>query len=457
LKIGIIGYGVMGKNLALNLLDKDFEPVVYDIKIKNPSNKKISLTRNLFDFIEAFGNQKKIIFVLVPHKVTKETLIKIFRLINQEDIVLNLGNSYFKDSESFHKLAKDKKFLSVGFSGGYQGARTGASFMVSGNRSTYKEVIEILKNLAAKDLTGGKSVAYIGEGGSGHFVKMIHNGIEYALMQLIAEVSAVLIDGLHIDYDSLLKVFDSLKSSKNNSYLLNAAIAVIEAKDSEGRLICSISDNAGQNGTGSWTANTILESNLDASTIISAVLFRNLSSNTNTRNYFKKTSPTTLTNFSRKEIENKTKSIKEIFNLSERFIFAQGINIILDSNKTNKWDLDIQDILRVWSGGSIIRGDTVNFFQKIYSQNPKDCNPFSFSEIQKINEENIDKLREFTLFAISNSIPVPLLTSMLSDIDAYGSRSLWTKLIQGQRDFFGLHGFRKNHSDSTFHYNWEDE
>ena len=143
--------------------------------------------------------------------------------------------------------------------------------------------------------------------------------------------------------------------------------------------------------------------------------------------------------------------------MSEKFIFAQGLNIILELNKSNKWDLDIQDILRVWSGGSIIRGDSVNFMQKIYSQNPKDCNSFSFSEIQKIIEENIDKLRELVIFAISCSIPIPLLTSILSDLDSYRASSLWTKLIQGQRDFFGLHGFKKNHSNCTFHHKWEDE
>jgi len=464
--IGLIGLGVMGTSLALNMESNGFTVAVHnrttpqiDNLVNNRSkNNKIIGFENLNEFVNSIKKPRKIMLMVVAGSVVDDYIQKLIPLLNQGDIIIDGGNSHYPDTsrrtEELESIGF--KFVGAGVSGGEEGALKGPSIMPGGSRSAWPEVKNIFKKISAKVGDNEPCCEWIGEGGSGHFVKMVHNGIEYGDMQLICEAYQVMKDVLGMSNDEMHKTFKEWNEGELNSYLIEITADILKFKEKDGSyLVDNILDTAGQKGTGKWTASVALDLGSPLTLIGEAVFSRYLSSIKDERVEASKQ----LSGPSIYFTGDKAKALDDIHDAlyaSKIVSYAQGYTLLADAAKEFNWNLNYGAIALMWRGGCIIRSAFLTKIKDAYDNNSSLKNllldPF-FKD--KINQSQ-DGWRRIVSIAIANGVPVPAMTSSLSYFDGYRNDRLPANLLQAQRDYFGAHTYERvdGNKGEFFHTEW---
>lgn len=464
--IGIIGLAVMGQNLALNLSDHHFTVAVY-----NRSSKKMldfinnTLQPNhlqgyteLSDFVNSIQPPRKIMLMVKAGEAVDEMLKTLIPHLTSNDIIIDGGNSYFSDSNRrYHELSKiGIRYVAAGVSGGEEGARFGPSIMPSGDISASVDIMPIFSKIAAQ-VDNTACCAWIGSEGSGHFVKMIHNGIEYGDMQLIAEVYQLLHRGADIPADELSRLFKQWNKGVLDSYLIEITANILSTYDENNQLLLdAILDSAGQKGTGKWTVNAALDNDSALSLITEAVFARSLSAmkeqRVNAAKHFNKI----ITQFN----SNDTilADIHNALYCAKIISYAQGFQLLKTAAESYQWSLDYAEIASIWRGGCIIRSRFLNDISEAYTQNPHLKNLLLAPFFTDILKEKIHSLRNTLTIAITNGIPMPAMSAALSYFDSYTNEHSPANLIQAQRDYFGAHTYERidKPRGQFFHTHWND-
>ena len=464
--IGLIGLGVMGSSLALNMESKGFSVSVHnrtspqiDNLVKNRSlNNKIYGFENLKDFINSIKQPRKVMLMVVAGLVVDDYIQKLIPLLDQGDIIIDGGNSHYPDtSRRAEELeAKGFHFIGAGVSGGEEGALKGPSIMPGGSISAWPEVKGIFQDISAKVGDNEPCCEWIGEGGSGHFVKMVHNGIEYGDMQLICEAYQLMKDVLGMSNDEMHQTFKEWNEGELNSYLIEITADIFKFKEEDGSyLVDNILDTAGQKGTGKWTASVALDLGSPLTLIGEAVFSRYLSSIKEERVEASSQLSGPRVSFS----GDKAQALKDIHDAlyaSKMVSYAQGYTLLSDAAKAFNWNLNYGAIAMMWRGGCIIRSAFLTKIKDAYDNNSDLKNllldPFFMDKINQSQEG----WRRIISVAISNGVPIPAMSSSLSYFDGYRSERLPANLLQAQRDYFGAHTYERldGKKGEFFHTEW---
>lgn len=462
---GVIGLGVMGRNLLYNIADHNFSVAGFDLdeeKVKElqagaTSEMKVKGSTTLEDFVSALETPRKIILMVPAGKPVDAVLGNITPLLSPGDIVVDAGNSYFEDTNRriADLAAKNLHFMGMGVSGGEKGARTGPSIMPGGDLEAFHLLQPMLEAISAK-VDNEACTAYMGKSSAGNYVKMVHNGIEYAIMQLISEAYDLLKRGANLNNDQLYEVFTEWNNGEMNSFLIEITRDIFQQKDSltDGYLVDKILDKAGAKGTGKWTSEQAMEIGVSIPTIDIAVTSRILSAYKDERVQASKL-------YSEKEIvspENTDLFIKEVGDalyLATLISYAQGLALLVKASKEYDFQIPLQDVVKIWRGGCIIRSVLLEKFYSAYSKNPDLSNILLDQNISAIVKEKISSLRKTASYAALNGIPSLGIQTALGYFDAYTTEFLPVNLIQAQRDYFGAHTYQRIDQEGTFHTSWQ--
>ncbi len=460
--IGMIGLGTMGRNLLLNMADHGFAVTGYD---KDPKMLKlleeVGAQHNLEgfaeleDFIESLELPRRIV-LLVPAGAIVDSVIKELEpLLAKGDLIIDSGNSHFTDtSRRATELAeKGFHFFGMGISGGEEGARFGPSMMPGGDKAAYSAMKPVLEAISAK-VNGDPCVTYIGPGASGHFVKMVHNGIEYAMMQLLAETYAVLKDGIGYNNEQIHQVFASWNKGRLKSFLMEVTADIFAFIDDKtgNAMIDMIKDEAKSKGTGKWTSQVSMDLQLPIPTINEAVSSRDLSKFKQLRLALSAAFPqetTVPTNPQKLEAQ-----LEEALYFAMIAAYAQGLHLLWQASNTYEYELNLHEIAKIWRGGCIIRAELLEDIYQAYKKEPKLEHLFADANIQNKLKETVSGLRTVVNLAVDNGIPVTAFASTITYFDSLRTNRLPSNLIQAQRDFFGAHTFERTDEEGIFHAIW---
>ena len=464
--IGLIGLGVMGSSLALNIESNGFSvsvhnrtsPQIHNLVNNRSLNNKLYGFESLDEFVKSIKKPRKIMLMIVAGSVVDDYIQKLVPLLDQGDIIIDGGNSHYPDtSRRTDELeAKGFHFIGAGVSGGEEGALKGPSIMPGGSIAAWPEVKGIFQEISAKVGDNEPCCEWIGEGGSGHFVKMVHNGIEYGDMQLICEAYQLMKDVLGMSNDEMHQTFKEWNEGELNSYLIEITADILKFKEEDGSyLVDNILDTAGQKGTGKWTASVALDLGSPLTLIGEAVFSRYLSSIKEERVEASSQLSGPRVSFS----GDKAQALKDIHDAlyaSKMVSYAQGYTLLSDAAKAFNWNLNYGAIAMMWRGGCIIRSAFLTKIKDAYDNNSDLKNllldPF-FKD--KINQSQ-EGWRRIIAVAISNGVPVPAMSSSLSYFDGYRSERLPANLLQAQRDYFGAHTYERldGKKGEFFHTEW---
>ena len=465
---GMIGLGVMGSNLLLNMADHGFSVIGYDKNSEKTKafeeaateGTKVKGVNSLQEMIAKLKTPRKMM-MLVPAGSPVDSVINDLKpLLQKGDIIIDGGNSHYTDT--LRRIAELKNegfhFIGMGISGGEEGARKGPSIMPGGNKEAYNEVAPILKAIAAK-VNGEPCVGYLGHNAAGHYVKMVHNGIEYAIMQLISECYDLMNHGLGLSSEELQQVFKDWDSGDMKSFLLEITAVIFARKDENYNryLLDMILDKAGAKGTGKWTSQEGLDLPMPIPTIDSAVMMRNLSSLIDERkeaSEIYKTDPKKIDTDDKKEFISQ---LKDALYFSTLVSYAQGLAMLTVASTELKMDIPLPEVVSVWRGGCIIRSAMLDIFKKAYQQNADLKNLLLDKNIARILQDKESALQKVVSVAALNNYPAAGLMASLNYFNAYRRRLLPTNLIQAQRDFFGAHTYQRTDKEGIFHTVWEEE
>lgn len=461
----MVGLGTMGRNLLLNMADHDFAVAGYD---KDPS--KISLLEKEgngkevkgFDAVKDFVNslqQPRVIMMLVPAgKIVDSVISDLLPFLSKEDIIIDGGNSHFTDTEERVKRLQQEglHFFGMGISGGEEGARTGPSMMPGGDLTAYQHMQPVFEAIAAK-VNGEPCVTYIGPGASGHFVKMVHNGIEYALMQLIADTYEILKTGFRSDNKRIHDVFAEWNKGKLQSYLIEITADIFAYSNPDGSyLVDQIKDAAKAKGTGKWTTQISTDLELPVPTIDVAVAMRDLSKYKSLREKAASVYPG-----EKREDKSLTKDwvnkLEEAYYFSMIMIYAQGMHLLSRVSAEYKYDLNLAAIAKIWRGGCIIRSAFLENMYNAFSKNKELEHLLLDKDISSIVSSTVAAAREVIISQTGSGISVPAYSSALSYFDAIRSGQMPTNLVQAQRDYFGAHTYELTGKEGVFHTEWKKE
>ena len=451
-QFGIIGLGVMGENLALNVEDHghrvavwNLEPEWVDRFVQSNSQRQLVGTKTFQDFTQALAPPRRILVMIKAGDPVDQTLRKLAPYLAPGDIVIDGGNSWFKDTQRREAELRDKNlnFFGMGVSGGEEGARHGPSLMPGGSRDAYEHVRPILESIAAKS-DSGPCVTYVGPDGAGHFVKMVHNGIEYGDMQLIAEAYDLLRKALGLSAAEIAEIFADWNRGPLESYLIEITSQVLGVRDPEtGKpLVDLILDQAGQKGTGKWTAQVALDLAVPIPTIAAAIDARVLSSMKDERLIASKQLASSAQNYSgdKKALIN---AIQDALYASKVCSYAQGMNLIRAGSAEYKWGINLREMARIWKAGCIIRAKLLNSIMEAFERAPELPNLLLDSEFRPRVLATETNWRSTIETATRLAIPVPAMCASLSYFDSYRSAQLPQNLTQAQRDLFGAHTYQR--------------
>ena len=459
--IGVIGMAVMGKNLALNIADHGYSVAIYNrtyevtknVLLENPT-ANLTGSETLEDFVNLLESPRKIILMVKAGKPVDAFLDLLYPLLDEGDIVADAGNSFFLDTIRREKAAKEKgiNFFGMGVSGGEEGARFGPAIMPGGNKEAHAYLKDMLEAISAK-AEGEACTTYIGSDGAGHYVKMVHNGIEYGDMELISEAYHLLKNVGGLNNKELADVFTEWNKGDLDSYLIEITSHIFKTKDdlSDADIIDVIKDNAGQKGTGIWTSKESMDLGIHTSVITSAVYSRFISSlrEERIRAHAILPSHTQANSIDRNEFIEK---VRKALYLAKVVSYAQGFALLKEAAKQYNWDLDFEAIAKIFRGGCIIRARFLNRIAEAYTKNPKLDNLLLDDYFLKIADDALFALREVNAIAIMNGVPAPAFSSAINYYDAYRSDSLSTNLVQAQRDYFGAHTYERLDRDGSYHF-----
>lgn len=467
-KVGLIGLGVMGQNLALNIERNRYPIAVFDREsqvvekfVSGHSDQKIIPTKFPEEFVMTVERPRKLILLVKAGDPVDWTVGLIKPFLQRGDIIVDGGNSHFKDTERRELALKAEGlyFIGSGTSGGEKGALWGPSLMPGGDARAYEEIRPIWEAIAAK-VEDGPCVTYIGPGGSGHFVKMVHNGIEYGDMQLIAEAYDLLRRVLRMEADQMADIFDEWNNGELQSYLIEITAKILRVKDVEtGRpLVDLVADKAGQKGTGKWTSQLAQDLGIAIPTIEAALTARNLSAHKEEReiaNRLIKGPPGDL------NVEDKhgfIEAVRHALYASKICSYAQGMSLIRAGSDEWKWNINLSEVARIWQGGCIIRARFLRRIKEAYARQPDLPNLLIDDEFKNRLEQAQSKWRLVVSTALQHGIPALAMTSGLGYFDLYRTAQLPLNLTQAQRDFFGSHTYeRLDKPELGFvHTEWEE-
>ncbi|UNK20203.1 NADP-dependent phosphogluconate dehydrogenase [Paenibacillus sp. N3/727] len=465
-QIGVIGLAVMGKNLALNIESKGFTVSVYNRSpqktedlLKEAEGKNLTGTFSIEEFVESLETPRKILIMVQAGQATDGTIEQLLPHLDQGDIIIDGGNAYFPDTvrRSKELEAKGFRFIGAGVSGGEEGALKGPSIMPGGQKSAYELVQPILTAISAK-INEEPCCTYIGPDGAGHYVKMVHNGIEYGDMQLICEAYHLLKDVLGLDAKELHAIFSEWNKGELDSYLIEITADIFSKYDEEtGKpMVEVILDTAGQKGTGKWTSQSSLDLGVPLSMITESVFSRFLSAMKEERVEASKilNGPKTES-FSGDKAEFIENVRKALF-ASKIVSYAQGFAQLRVASDEYNWDLQFGELAKIWRGGCIIRSRFLQNITDAYNNNPELKNLLLDPFFKEIIENYQDAWRKVITSAVTLGIPVPGFASALAYYDSYRTANLPANLLQAQRDYFGAHTFKRVDKEGVFHFNWMD-
>lgn len=465
--IGLIGLAVMGQNLVLNMNDHGYTVAVFNRTVAKvdtflettAKGTQVIGTHSLKEFFDALKRPRKVMMMVKAGQAVDDLIEECLPFLEKGDIVIDGGNSHYPDSERRMKALEEKGILFVGsgISGGEEGARNGPSIMPGGNPKAWPFIKDIFQAISAKATEDGLACCeWIGEGGAGHYVKMVHNGIEYGDMQLICEAYQILREVLGCTIEEIREIFTSWNEGVLSSYLIEIASNVFSHKDADGMpLVDKILDVAGQKGTGKWTAISALELGLPVTLIGEAVFARCLSSLKQERVAASKVFP-------RKKItppENKKQLIEDVMQAlyaSKIISYAQGFMLIRSAAKECQWHLDYGSIALIWRAGCIIRSRFLNDIKKAFVKDPNLDNLLFDDFFKSAILTAEDGWRRAVACSIMSQIPTPCFSTALAYFDGYRSERLPANVLQALRDFFGAHTYERidQPRGKFFHTNW---
>lgn len=450
--IGLIGLAVMGQNLVLNMADHDFTVAVFnrtiskvDDFVQGPAKgKKVIGTKSLEEFFKALKRPRRVMFMVKAGDAVDELINLCLPYLEKGDILIDGGNSNYIDTNRRTRELKEKGliFLGVGISGGEEGARHGPSIMPGGNPEGWPHVKDIFQAISAK-VNGEPCCDWVGEAGAGHYVKMVHNGIEYGDMQLISEAYDLLHRGLGMSADEMSAVFQEWNKGLLDSYLIEITSTVLKKKDTDGQpLVDKILDVAGQKGTGKWTAINALDLGLPLTLIGEAVFARMLSSL-----YTERQEASKVLLMPIKKIAGDKKafihSVELALYASKIISYAQGFMLMREAAKEYNWHLNFGAIALMWRGGCIIRSAFLGKIKEAYDQNKNLESLLLAPYFTDALLKSQSGWRETIIGAVTSGIPTPCLSTALAFFDGYRSARLPANLLQAQRDFFGAHTYER--------------
>jgi 6-phosphogluconate dehydrogenase len=465
-EMGMIGLGVMGANFALNIAEHGFSIAGYDRDLQKVSSLAsqagklpVLATARLKDFVESL-EKPKVIMLLVPAGKPVDTVIsELMPYLSRGDIIIDGGNSHFTDTDTRGRLLEKKGifFLGVGISGGEAGARHGPSMMPGGPERAYQRVKPIFE-AAAAHVNGSPCAAYMGPGSAGHYVKMVHNGIEYGLMQLIAETYDIMKRGLGFDELRLSSVYDEWNRGELNSFLLEITVEIFRKIDEKtGKyLIDVILDEAKQKGTGMWTSESAMQLQMPVPTIDTAVEMRDLSVFKILREEESKllAGPDTMYSGNKEELVTQlSRALYAAFVLT----YVQGFALLYRASEVYNYGLKLADAAGIWRGGCIIRSAVIEKIHEILSKRGNIEHLLDEPALGEIAVRRQESLRFIVKVCAELGIPAPAMTASLSYFDSFRSAWLPANLIQAQRDYFGSHTYERVDAKGTFHTLWHKE
>ena len=460
---GMIGLGTMGSNLLQNIADHGYSCSGYD-----NSKEKVDALNNLkSDHIQGFSTLKeftnslkspKIVMMLVPAgEIVDNVIEELLTVLDKGDIIIDGGNSHFTDTEQrFIQLeGKGYHFVGMGVSGGEEGARRGPSMMPGGDLEAYEILKPILEKIAAH-VNGEPTVAFMGERSAGHFVKMVHNGIEYAIMQLISETYEIMKKGLKMENDEIYPIYKNWNEGRLKSYLIEITKDIFEYRnDGEKTLLLdSIRDQAKAKGTGKWTSQASMDLHLPTPIIDIAVSMRDLSSLKDLRLEASKIYPSSNEMAYQTNKEDACKKLEEAFYFAMVSAYAQGMHLLYRANEEFKYDLHLDIIAKIWRGGCIIRSEFLEDIYNAFNKNPKLQHLLLDDEVAKSLKETIPAIRGGVSDAALHGISTPAFSAALSYFDNFRNENMPTNLIQAQRDYFGSHTYELKGKEGVFHTKW---
>ena len=462
---GVIGLAVMGENIALNVERNGFPIAVYnrsrektDAFMSNRAGgRNVKAAFTLEEFVTSLERPRKILVMVQAGKPVDAVIQQLKPLLQEGDIIIDGGNSWFEDTERRTQELEPAglRYIGMGVSGGEEGALNGPSLMPGGTKSSYEYLSPIFNRIAAQ-VDDGPCVTYIGPGGSGHYVKMVHNGIEYGDMQLIAEAYDLLKNVGGLDATQLHQVFTEWNQTDElKSFLIEITANIFPYVDpgTKQPLVDLIVDAAGQKGTGRWTVQTALELGVAIPTITAAVNSRIISSIREERIAASKelTGPVP-TQF--KDTRTFVNMVRDALYCSKICSYAQGMALISTASKTYNWGLNLGEMARIWKGGCIIRAGFLNKIKKAFDENPALPNLLLAPEFKQTILDRQSAWREIIVTAAKTGIPVPAFSASLDYFDSYRRERLPQNLTQAQRDYFGAHTYKRVDIEGTFHTEW---
>mgnify|MGYP003615418708 FL=1 len=462
---GMVGLGVMGGNLLYNIADHGFSVIGFDLNSEKAKNLEKEATPNtdvkgvsvIKDFISQLNTPRKIMLLVPAGKPVDDVIENLLPHLSKGDIIIDGGNSHYVDTVRRVKYLADQEFhfMGMGVSGGEEGARKGPSIMPGGDVEAFKVVQPILEAVAAK-VNGEACTAYMGKDAAGHYVKMVHNGIEYAIMQLISEVYDLMHRGLGLSNEEMHQIFHQWNQEELNSFLIEITADIFKQKDVETgkELLDVILDKAGAKGTGKWTSQDAMDRGVSIPTIDIAVSLRTLSAykeqRINASKIYNKTHSSLETDSSKFINE-----LKEALFCAIIISYAQGLSLLVKASEELSMEIPLKDVVKIWRGGCIIRSTLLETFYEAYSAKTDLENILLDENIASLLISRIDSLREVVSAAAKSSIPAGALQTALAYFDAYTSERMSTNMIQAQRDYFGAHTYQRVDREGTFHTEWE--
>lgn len=460
---GMIGLGVMGRNLLLNMADHGFPVLGFDrdaaktsaLETSATAGTTVKGTSSLEELVQGLNRPRRIMMLVPAGKPVDDVIDSLMPLLDAGDVVIDGGNSHYTDTLRRVKYVKEKgfHFMGMGVSGGEKGARFGPSIMPGGDVEAYNNVKPMLEAVSAK-VNGSPCVDYMGHDAAGHYVKMVHNGIEYGIMQLISE-SYALLQHAGLNNAQLHDTFKKWNDGDMQSFLIEITRDIFEKKDDKtGKdLVDLISDKAGSKGTGKWTSQDALDLPVPITVIDTAVALRNISSFKEDRVAIAKIYPgveaLSVTG------EAFTTQVHDALYFATLISYIQGLAMLQAASAELKMEIPLQNVVRIWRGGCIIRSGLLETFYEAFLKTPSLSNLLLDGSIAELIKSKLANTRLVVAEAAKAGVPVAAISSALSYFDAYRTERLPTNLVQAQRDYFGAHTYQRTDIEGTFHTEWQ--
>jgi 6-phosphogluconate dehydrogenase len=463
--IGLIGLAVMGENLVLNMESKGFSVAVFNrtwevtekFAAERAKGKNIQPTRTVEELIGALKKPRKVMMMIKAGKPVDMVIGEVAPLLEKGDVLIDGGNSLFTDTQRRCKDLEGKgiHYVGMGVSGGEEGALKGPSLMPGGSRDSWEIIAPIFRKIAAQ-VDGEPCCRYMGPDGAGHYVKMVHNGIEYGDMQLICEAYAIMKDVLGLKANELAEIFTDWNRGDLDSYLIEITSKIFRKMDPETNkpLVDVILDKAGQKGTGLWTLQSAIAISVVISTINAAVEARVISSRKEDRVASSKILPQSNPKEFKGDRKQLIEAVRQALYASKIVSYAQGMELLGAASHEYNWDLNFGDIATIWRGGCIIRAKFLNRIVEAYNRDPALHNLMLDSYFRDIIANTQDNWRVAVSNAIEHGVAVPAFSASLAYFDSYRSARLPSNLLQAQRDFFGAHTYERIDRPGVFHTEW---